>query len=172
MAVTRRRRGVFGIFLAHRNWICVAQLSNTLHFRWFGLLRSQFAIYWMFGGLGDREIFRPPPGPETGQKRPKGGFSWSWGAFWAKRPPAKFDWLVNADPVTLFGVPCVPGVRDTGALGGAGGRFVSWGPVSSVRGPTGKNNSNQKKCCFQLRFQRAYFCRILAPGAPYRSRAH
>ena len=41
---------------------------------------------------------------------------------------------------TLFGVPCVPGARDMAVLGGAGGHFVSWGPVLSVRDPTDKKN--------------------------------
>ena len=39
---------------------------------------------------------------------------------------------------TLFGVPCVPGAWDMAVLGGAGGHFVSWGPVLSVRDPTDK----------------------------------
>ena len=47
LAVTRRYRGVFRIFLAHRKRVRVAQLSYSRDFRWFGLLRPQFAIYWV-----------------------------------------------------------------------------------------------------------------------------
>ena len=63
----------------------------------FGLLRSQSAIYWLLQGLGDLEKFRGHPGPETGQKRRKNGFSWSWGPLWAKRLPTKVDCMLNAD---------------------------------------------------------------------------
>ena len=51
-AVTRRHRGLFGNFLAHRNRETVAQLLYSRDFRWFGLLRPQFAICWFLGVLG------------------------------------------------------------------------------------------------------------------------
>ena len=58
--------------MAHQNRVPVAQLSYTLHFRRFGLLQPQFAVYWGFGGLGGvREISRPPGarnGPKTLKK--------------------------------------------------------------------------------------------------------
>ena len=62
LAVTRRHRGVFGEFLAHRKREQFAQLSYSRDFRWFGLLRPQFAIYWFLGGLRDLEKFRGPVG--------------------------------------------------------------------------------------------------------------
>ena len=75
LAVTRRHRGVFGEFLAHRKRVRIAQLSYSRDFRWFSLLRPQFAIYWFLGGLGDTEILRPHLGPEKGQKRQKVDFT-------------------------------------------------------------------------------------------------
>ena len=62
-----------------------------------------------------------------------------------KRPPTKFYCMLNADPVNLFGVPCVPGAQVMAVfLGGARGHFVSWGPVLSVRDKTEKNLDPKK----------------------------
>ena len=52
LAVTRCHRGVVGKFLAPRNRETVAQLSYNRGFRWFGLLRPQFAMYWFLGVWG------------------------------------------------------------------------------------------------------------------------
>ena len=71
LAVTRCHRGVFGKFLARRNRETIAQLSYNRDFRWFGLLRPRFAIYWFQGSGGLREMSRPRSGPQTGQKRQK-----------------------------------------------------------------------------------------------------
>ena len=62
LAVTRRHRGVFGKFLAHWKRLRIAQLSYSRDFRWFGLLRPQFAIYWFLGGLRHLEKFCGPVG--------------------------------------------------------------------------------------------------------------
>ena len=117
----------------------------------FGLLPSQFAIYRIFGALGDLEKFR-----ETGQKRRKSGISRSWRPFWAKRPPTSR--MLNADPVNpVWGPMCPWDPRYCRFfLRGAAGHFVSRGPISSVRDPTDKKNRS-RKFCFSLRFQRPVF---------------
>ena len=40
-------------------------------FRWFGLLRSQFAIYWIFWGSGGLRKISRPPGARSRPKTPK-----------------------------------------------------------------------------------------------------
>ena len=74
LAVTWRHQGVFGIFLAHRNRVCVAQLSYFDNVGWY--LKNFPAIrdLLVLGGLGNLEKFRHRPGPGTGQKRQKGDF--------------------------------------------------------------------------------------------------
>ena len=61
-AVTRRHRSVFGIFLAHQNSVCVAQLSCCEKIGWFVQpeLLEKFAIYWFGRGSGHLEKFRAP----------------------------------------------------------------------------------------------------------------
>ena len=115
--------------------ICVAQLSYVLHFRWFGLLRSQFVIYWISGDLWDLEKFCGRLGPETAQKGHKSGFSRSWGPFWAKHPPTKFDRMLNVDPVNPVWAPMCPWDPIYGRFGGGwrlfrhlGTGFVGSGP--------------------------------------------
>ena len=71
-------------------------LCDAVHFRYSSLLRPQFAIYCFLGGLADLVKLCGRPGPETGQKHRKSGFSQSCGPFWAKRPPTKFDRTLNA----------------------------------------------------------------------------
>ena len=85
------------------------------------------------------------PGPQTGQKRRKGGFSRSWGPFWVKRPPTKFDRMLNADPVNPVWGPMCPWGPSYGRFGGAGGHFVGWGPVLSVRDQTKKNQNVENR---------------------------
>ena len=128
-AVIRRHQGVFGSFLGHRNRVRVAhELSYILHFRWFGLLRPQFAIYWIFLGSGRLEKkLRPHSGPKTNQKRRKGGFSRSWGPFWANRPPTKFDRMRNPDAVNPVWSPMCPWGTRYGHSGGAWGPFPRFG---------------------------------------------
>ena len=134
-----------------------------------------------FGGSGDLEKFHGLPGPEPGQKHQKSGFSWSWGPFWAKRPPTKFDRILNADPVNPVRGPMCSWDPRYGRWGGGGGRhFVDWGPVLSVVDAT-KRNSNPKKrgenvgkYNFRCGSNEPIFVEngaILAPGAPYRGRA-
>ena len=73
LAVTQCNRGFLGKALAHRNRVCVVQLSYNRGFRWFGHLGPQFAIYWVLG-VGDIKILPPRWGPKTGQKREKVDF--------------------------------------------------------------------------------------------------
>ena len=65
-AVTRRHRGFFGKFLAHQKREQLAQLSYARDFRWFGLLRPQFAIYWFLGVWGTEKVDGPVWGPKRG----------------------------------------------------------------------------------------------------------
>ena len=60
-----------------------------------------------------------PSGAQNGPKTPKSGFFQFWGPFWAKRPPTKFDRMVNAAPVSPVWGPMCP-------WGPANGRFF-WG---------------------------------------------
>ena len=53
--------------------------------------------------------------------------------------------MLNADPVNPVKAPRDPGTRDFAVLGGAGGRFVGWGPVLSVRDQTDKQKLHPKK---------------------------
>ena len=108
LAVIQCHRRVFGIFLAHWNRVCVAQLSHSDDARWGQPVSPAIRDLLVRGGLGDLKKFRGRPGPETGQKHPKSGFSRSWGPFWAKRSLIKFDRMLNADPVNpVWGSICL-----------------------------------------------------------------
>ena len=148
-------RGSFGIFSAHRNRVRVAQLPYKRNFRWFGLLRLQFALYWSFGcprGLFMGK-FHGRPGPETGQKGRKSGFSRSWGPFLGQHPPTKFDRMPNAEPANpVWGPMCPWGPRYAPPpfFWGGEGHFVGWGPVLSVRDPTPKEFGPEKAFFFAV----------------------
>ena len=87
---------------------------------------SPFTGFW--GGLRNSEKFRGRPGPKTGPTRRKGGFSRSWGPFCAKRPPTKFDRVVNADPVDpVWGPMWRPWGPRRGRRGGWWGPFCRLG---------------------------------------------
>ena len=89
-----------------------SRCATVVHFALprFGLLRSQFTIYWIFGGLGDLERFRGRPGPETGQKHRKGGSP--------VLGLTKLDRMLNADPVNPVWGPMRPWGPRYGRFGG------------------------------------------------------
>ena len=92
-AVSWYHRGFFWIFLAYRYCVRDAQLRTFCSSEGSASCDRNSRFYWIFGGLGQ---FRGRPGPETGQKRRKGGYSRSEGPFWVRRPPTKFDRMLNA----------------------------------------------------------------------------
>ena len=80
--------------MTQQNRETVAQLSYNRDFRWFGLLRLQFAIYWFWGGLRDLEKFRGPVGgpkwpfwPQLGATGEFSGYFW---LIWTGRPLRTF----------------------------------------------------------------------------------
>ena len=84
---------LIGTAFVLRNFLALTTLGGFTRFF------EKFVIYWFLEGSGGlREILRPP-GARNGPKMPKSGFSRSWGPFWAKRPPTKFDHMQYADPV-------------------------------------------------------------------------
>ena len=61
----------------------------------------------VFGCPGDLKKFCRPFGASNGPKTPKSGFSQSWGPFWTKHPPTKFDRMLNTDPLNpVWGPRC------------------------------------------------------------------
>ena len=109
-----------------------------------------------FGGSGGKRNFAAPFGAQNWPKTPNGGFSRSWGPFWAKHPPTKFDHTLNADPVNPMWTPMSPlGPEILGFEAGLGARtcctfdglascgrnsqftgFLGvWGNFAAARGP-------------------------------------
>ena len=138
LAVTRRHRGDFGKFLAHWNRVRVrvAQLSYNGDFRWFGLLRPQFTIFWVLGVWG---TFAATFGARNGPKTPESGFSRSWGPFWAKRQVTKYDRMLNADPLNPVWAPMCPWGPRYECSGGAWGPFRRLGTGCVGSGPNRQN---------------------------------
>ena len=62
--------GSFRDFLGPSESRSCCSTLYILPFQWFGLLRPQFAIYWIFQGLGDVDKFRGRPGNKNGSKKP------------------------------------------------------------------------------------------------------
>ena len=90
----------------------------------------------LLGVWGTWRNFAAPSGARNGPRTPKGRFSWSWGPFWRKHPPTKFDRMLNADPLNpVWGPTCPWGPGYDRFLGG---HFVGWRLVLSVRDSTDK----------------------------------
>ena len=132
------------------------------------------------GFLGSRGLKEIPWPPEArnGPKTPEKWISRSWGPFWAKRPPTKFDRMLNEDPVNpVWGSMC-PWGPQYGCFGEVGGHFVGWGPVFVGYGPNRKKTfgpENNVEFFFSCSANEPIFVEngaILAPDAPYRGRAH
>ena len=66
--------GVFGIFLARLNRSCGARLSYYENVGWVCPSFSRNSRFTGFWGDGGQKKIRGRPGPEAGQKRPKGDF--------------------------------------------------------------------------------------------------
>ena len=89
----------------------------------------------VFGGVWALGEILRPPGAQNGPKIPKSGFPRSSGPFWPKRPPTKFDRMLNADPVNPLWGPMCPWGPGYGRFGGRWGPFrwlgtgfVGYGP--------------------------------------------
>ena len=65
MAVTRRHRGVFGRFLAHRKRVRVAHHSYLTTWGVSPEFFEKIAIYWFLEGSGHLEKFRAPTDKKT-----------------------------------------------------------------------------------------------------------
>ena len=143
--------------MAHRKRVCVAQLSYSRDFRWFGLLRPQFAIYWFLGDLGTERNFAAPFRPRKGAKTPKSGFSRSWGPFWARCPPTKVVCMLNADPVNPVWGPMCPWGLGYGRFWGRWGPFRQLGTGSVCYGP-----NRQKTVLAIARRHQGVFGNVLA----------
>ena len=141
--------GKFGIFLAHRNRVCVAQISCSDDVGWFHPSFSRYSLFTGFcRGLGEflGEISRPP-GARNGPKMPKNVFSRVWEPFWAKRPPTKFDHMIYAAPVNPVGVPCDPGREIWPDVSSVGARFCQFRT----------RKKSKRVFYFSLRFQKMCF---------------
>ena len=122
-------------------------LLNFRTFCTFEVRPPAVAICDLLDFWGSRDKFHRHPGPEMGQRRRKSGFSRSWGPFWAKRPPTKFDRMLNADPVNLVWGPMCPwGPRYGPFFFGGGAKILN--------------------TLFLLRFQRAHFRRKQSDFGP------
>ena len=118
----------------------------------------------VLGGLEDLEKFDGRPGPKTGQKHRKKWISRSWGPFLAKRPPNKFDCMLNVGAVNPGWGPMCPLGSEIRALCGGLGAISFWGGAGGgVFGPLGAHQN--RVCIVQLfRSQHSGLCLSFPPG--------
>ena len=102
----------------------------------------------VLGGLGDIEKFCGPVRARNGPKTAKSGFSRSWGPFWARRPPTKFDLRAICGPSK----PCLgshvslgPGIwpfgGGLGAVSSVGDRLCLLGTQLTKKTHFGRNSA-------------------------------